>query len=71
MKDLSRRVWIDRKPRSNRRARRVVDLIDQSGGQLDELPLFVVGVRAGLNVEIGQYAQQSGPDVDALATGER
>ena len=38
---------IDRKPRPHRRARRVVDLIDQAGGQFDKLPRFVVAVRAG------------------------
>src|SRR5437660_939919 len=40
-------------------------------GQLDELPFLVGAVRAGLDIEVGQYAQQSGADVDALATRER
>ena len=65
-----RRGRIDRKPRPHRGARCIVDLIDQAGGKLDELPLFVAAVRVGLNIEIGQHAQQSGSDIDALATGE-
>ena len=70
-KYFGRRARIDRKPRADGGARGVVDLVDQAGGQLDELPLFVGAVRAGLNVEIGQHAQQSGSDIDALAAGER
>ena len=33
-----------RKAGANRRTRRVVDLIDQPRCELDELPLFIVGV---------------------------
>ena len=69
--DFGRRARIDRKPRPNGRARRVVDLIDQAGGQLDKLPLFVGAMGVGLNVEVGQHAQQGGSDIDALAAGER
>ena len=69
--DLNRRARIDRQPRPHRRARRVVDLIDQARGQFDKLPLFVAAVGAGLNVEVGQHAQQSGSDIHALAAGER
>ena len=43
--DFGRRRRIDRQPRPHRRARRVVDLIDQAGRQFDELPLLVVGMR--------------------------
>ena len=69
--DLDRRARIDRKPCPHRRARRVVDLIDQAGGEFDKLPRFVLAVHAGLNVEIGQHAQQGGSDIDALAARER
>ena len=69
--DLGRRRRIDREPRPHRGARGVVDLIDQAGGQLDELPLFVGGMGAGLYIEVGQHAQQCRADIDALATGER
>ena len=62
---------IDRKPRAHRCAGGVVDLIDQARGQFDELPLFVGRMRAGLDIEVGQHAQQRGADIDALATGER
>ena len=38
---VSRRCRIDREPRPHRGAGGVVDLVDQAGGQLDELPLLV------------------------------
>ena len=69
--DFGRRARIDRKPRPNRRARRVVDLIDQAGGQFDKLPRFVVAVRAGLHVEVGQDPQQGRTNIDALPARER
>ena len=62
---------IDREPGAHRRAGRIVDLVDQAGGQFDELPRLVGRVRIGLNLEIGQDAQQSGTDIDALTAGER
>ena len=62
---------IDRKPRPNGRARCVVDLVDQAGSQLDELPLFVGAMCIGLNIQVGQDAQQSGSDIDALSARER
>ena len=69
--DFDRRARIDRKPRPHRRARRVVDLVDQAGGQFDKLPRFVVAVRAGLHVEVGQHAQQRRANIDALPARER
>ena len=69
--DRDRRRRIDRKPRPHRGARGVVDLVDQAGGQLDELPLLVGRMGAGLDIEVGQHAQQRRADIDALATGER
>ena len=68
--DRDRRARIDRKPCPHRGARGVVDLIDQAGGELDELPRFVLAVRIGLNVEVGEHAKQSGSDIDALSAGE-
>jgi hypothetical protein len=53
--DLDRCARIDRKPCPHRRARGIVDLIDQTGGELDELPRFILGVRAGLNIEISEH----------------
>ena len=67
---LERRARIDRQPRPHRCARGVVDLLDQARGQLDELPLFIGGVFVGLDIKVGQHAQQSRADIDALATGE-
>ena len=71
VQDLERRVGIDRKPGAYRGARRIVDFVDQPGGQFDELALFVGRMFAGLHVKVGQHAQQSRPDIDALAAGER
>ena len=70
-KYFGRRARIDRKPGADGGARGVVDLVDQAGCELDELSLFVGAVRAGLNIEIGEHAEQSGSDIDALAAGER
>ena len=67
----SGRRRIDRKPRPHRRAGGVVDLVDQARGQFDELPFLVGGMRAGLDIKVGQHAQQSGADIDALAARER
>ena len=69
--DLRRRARIDSKPSPHRCARGVVDLVDQAGGQFDELPLFVVAVPDGLHIEIGQHPQQRRADIDALTPGER
>src|SRR4051794_18507832 len=63
--------WINRKPRSNGRSRCVVDLVDQAGSQLDELPLFIGAMRIGLNIQVGQDAKQSRSDIDALSARER
>ena len=71
MHDFGRRRRIDREPRPDRCARGVVDLLDQAGGQFDELPFLVGGMGTRLHIEVGQHAQQSGADIDALATGER
>jgi hypothetical protein len=65
---LQRRARIDRKPRAHRSAGGIVDLLDQARGQLDELPLLVGAVRVGLDIEVGQDAQQRRANVDALAT---
>ncbi len=71
VQDFGRRTRIDRKPRPHRCARGVVNLVDQPGSQLDKLPFFVAAMRTGLNVEIGQNAQQRRADIDALAPGQR
>ncbi|MGY3411511.1 hypothetical protein ACVWZV_007624 [Bradyrhizobium sp. GM5.1] len=68
--DRGGRRRIDRKPRLDGRARRVVDLVDQSCGELDELALLVVAVGARLDIEVGQHAQQRRTNIDAFATGE-
>ncbi|MGY3466143.1 hypothetical protein ACVW0I_003014 [Bradyrhizobium sp. LM6.11] len=68
--DRGGRRGIDRKPRLDGRARRVVDLVDQPHGKLDELALLVVAVGARLNIEVGQHAQQRRTNIDAFATGE-
>jgi len=57
--DFGRRARIDRQPRPHSRARRVVDLVDQAGGQFDKLPLFVAAMGAGLHVEIWHEHYQS------------
>ena len=69
--DRCRSCRIEGKPRPYGRARGVVDLIDQAGCELDELAGFFLAMRAGLNVEIRENAQQSGANIDALAPGER
>ena len=71
VQDLRRRTGIDRKARANDGAGRVVDLVDQAGGELDELPCFLDGMRVCLHVKIGEHAQQGRSDIDALAAGER
>ena len=63
---LQRRAGIDRQPRPHGGAGGIIDLFDQARGQFDELPLFVRAVR-GLDIEVGQHAQQGRADVDALA----
>ncbi|UCF50911.1 MAG: hypothetical protein JSV48_15115 [Bradyrhizobium sp.] len=70
LQDRDGRRRIDREPRLDRRARRIVDLVDQSRGEFDELPLFVLAVDAGLDIEIGQHTQQRRANIDAFATGE-
>ena len=52
------------------RARRRIDCVDQPGRELDELPLLLQCVQWLLHVEVGQDAQQSGADVDAVAQCE-
>jgi len=62
---------IDSKPRANRCESGVINFIDQAGSKLDKLPLFLAVVRVGLNIQVGQDAQQGGPDIDALSARER
>ena len=69
--DLGRGRRIDREPRPHRGAGGVVDLVDQAGRQFDELPFLVGGMGVGLDIEVGQHAQQGRPDIDALAARER
>ena len=69
--DLGGRRRIDRQPRPHRGAGGVVDLVDQARRQFDELPFLVGGMGAGLDIEVGQHAQQGRPDIDALAARER
>ena len=64
-------IGVVRKPRANRGAGGVVDLIDQARRQLDELALLVERMPRRLHIEIGQHAQERRPDVDPLAAGER
>jgi len=68
---LERRTRIDRKPRAHRGAGGVIDLLDQARGQLDELPFFIRAVRVGLDIEVGQDAQQRRADVNAFAARQR
>ena len=69
--DLGRGRRIDREPRPHRSAGGVVDLVDQAGRQFDEMAFLVGGMGAGLDVKVGQHAQQGRPDIDALAARER
>ncbi len=71
LQDAERRARIDRKPGPHGGARRIIDLIDEAGGEFDKLPRFVLGVDAGLDIEVGQHAQQGWPDIDTLSAGER
>ena len=64
------RLRIDRKLRLDGSARRVVDLVDQPRGKLDELPLLVLAVGGRLDIQVGQHPQQRRTNIDALATGE-
>ena len=46
--------------------RRIVDLVDQPRGELDELALLVVIVGGRLHIEVGQHAQQRRANIDAF-----
>ena len=61
---------IEGKPGTHGRARGVVNLIDQTRREFDELMGFLLAMRAGLDIEISENAKQSGADVNALSTGE-
>lgn len=69
--DIDRRARIDRKPRPHDSARRIIDLIEQPRGELDELPSLFFAVCAGLNIEISQHTQQRRANIDAFPPGKR
>ena len=69
-RDDRRRARIDREPRPHRGAGRIVDFVDQAGGEFDELPRLFRAVRVGLHIEVGQHAQQGRANIDAFPAGQ-
>ena len=70
---LHHRQWragIDRQAGADRRARRVVDLVDQAEREFDELAFFIGGMGGRLHIKIGQDAQERRPNVHAVTLGE-
>ena len=68
--DWSWRAGIDGKPCPNRGACGVIDLVNQSRGKFDELAGFFLIMRRGLNIEVGEHAEQGGTNIDTLPVRE-
>src|SRR5579862_4376616 len=68
--DRRRRCRIKREPGPHGRARGIVNLVDQARCEFDELPGFLLAMGVGLNIEVGEHAEQRRTDIDALSTRE-